>query len=120
MRRLVVVAERGPGGGPGLPQPGRDVDLNALLLVRDAKAVPERGDGPDVRELAPEQARVDVHGEDRRVAGWRRSPEPEVVVPAIGRGEAEAGSVAVDGPGLAVVRRQDRGVHALPPAQRRH
>ena len=50
-----VVAERGPGLRPGRPQAGGQVDRRTLLVVADAQAVLERGDPPDVSELAAQE-----------------------------------------------------------------
>src|ERR1700760_3864861 len=58
--RSGVVAEGGPGRGPGGPEAGGQIDRHTLFVVVDAEAVAEGGDLADVSELPAEQAGVDV------------------------------------------------------------
>src|SRR5580704_6179608 len=113
-----VVAERRPGPGPRLPEPGGQVDRRALLVVLDPQAVVERRDLVHVPELAAQEGRVQVDRDRGPVRGRRWPPQPEVVGAAVGRGQGEVGAVPVDRPGVAVVAGQDRGLVPLRGRQR--
>src|SRR5215813_2396987 len=94
--RSGVVAERGPGLGPGLAQAADQVDRRALLVVVDAEAVAERGHLADLAELLVQQERVQADGQGGGGGRRRRAPEPEAVLAAVGGRQAVPGAVPGD------------------------
>src|ERR1039458_8314294 len=113
-----IVAERGPGPGPRLPEPSGQVDRRALLVVTDPQAVVERGDLAHVAELAAQEGRSQADHDRGLVRRGRGPPQPEVVVAAVGLGQAQARAVPVDCPRLTVVAGQQRGPGPLRGGQR--
>src|SRR5215469_16532074 len=108
-----VVAERRPCCRPRGPQPGREEDLHALLVVADAKPVPESRDKPNVPEFAPQQRGINVHRNSCGVTRRRWTPQPEVVATAKGLRQPEGRPVPLDSAGLTVVTGENRGQPTL-------